>query len=650
MMDEILKGFSEQELMAIQAGRLDGIPSDKLIALQTALAAMQPAPVAAPAPEVPTQRLRTAAQGATFGTADELEALVTAPFTGRTMEEQRQNIMGKVKAYQQDQPVASLGYEALGGIAPGLALSPLTGGTSLALTLPALARTAAVSGIEGGVTGFMSGEGDVFERASRVPQAALTAAVAGPAAQTVVKGATGLSTGAVDFARRKLGLRPAKAVEAEIQRLSTESGMTPDELVAAIGRGEVMAENKTLQEAVRGLYTMGGQASETIRSGLVGRPSMLRTAAMKQVQKGLAPEGRSNVLMQNRMDEDEIKAAERAMYQGAYQQGGIVTAPLLDAFSTAMRRSPKSSTDIGDYYRASTGKEPFFKVSADGNVEYGRTPTLEDMEIVRRGIKQEVDKSYRSGAGATGEALGDLEKQLRAQIDLSSPAVAGARTQAATVRTNREAFTEGRQALSKSADEVEVMFSRMNPGQIKAFRNGLMDALRARSATGSRFSMMRNLANEETKEGQILRMVYPGDMLEDTLASIQRSVQSKAATDRILGGSATASSLKQADRFGMGVSADDVRQSVSGDMFALYRTLRKVVNLNTPNLTEKQRDDIAKVLVSTNPDVVRRALTDESAMTALLNAIRTGGARLSSGAASSAAQISGNRYQQPSQQ
>jgi hypothetical protein len=194
------------------------------------------------------------------------------------------------------------------------------------------------------------------------------------------------------------------------------------------------------------------------------------------------------------------------------------------------------------------------------------------------------------------------------------------------------------------------MFSRMNPGQIKAFRNGLMDALRARSATGSRFSMMRNLANEETKEGQILRMVYPGDMLEDTLASIQRSVQSKAATDRILGGSATASSLKQADRFGMGVSADDVRQSVSGDMFALYRTLRKVVNLNTPNLTEKQRDDIAKVLVSTNPDVVRRALTDESAMTALLNAIRTGGARLSSGAASSAAQISGNRYQQPSQQ
>jgi hypothetical protein len=272
------------------------------------------------------------------------------------------------------------------------------------------------------------------------------------------------------------------------------------------------------------------------------------------------------------------------------------------------------------------------------------------MEIVRRGIKQEVDKAYRTGAGATGEALGDLEKQLRAQIDLSSPAVSGARTQAATVRTNREAFTEGRQALSKSADEVELMFSRMNPGQIKAFRNGLMDALRSRAATGSRFSMMRNLANDETKEGQILRMVYPGDMLDDTLEAIQRSVQSKAATDRILGGSATASSLKQADRFGMGVNAEDVRQSIGGDMFALYRTLRKVVNLNTPNLSEKQRDDIAKVLVSTNPDVVRRALTDESAMTALLNTIRTGGARLSSGAASSAAQISGNRYQQPQQQ
>ena len=644
-MDELLKNFTEEELRALQAGDLTKVSESNLLALQQALAVPTQA-AAAPTPAVPTQRVRTAAQGATFGTADEIEAALTAPFTGRTMEEQRQNIMGKVKAYQKDQPLASLGYEALGGLAPGIALAPYTGGTSLSLTIPSLLRTAGVSGVEGGVTGFMSGEGDVFERAARVPQAALTAAVAGPAAQTFVKGATGLATGTVDFARRKLGLRPAKAVEAEIQRLATESGMTPDELVAAIGRGEIMAENKTLTEAVRGLYTMGGKASETIRSGFEFRPSTLRATAMKDVQKGLAPDGRSNIMMQNRMDEEAIKAAERAMYQSAYQQGGVVTAPLLDAFSTAMRRSPKSSTDIGDYYRASTGKEPFFKVSADGNVEYGRTPTLEDMEIVRRGIKQEVDKAYRSGAGATGEALGALEKQLRAQIDLASPAVAGARTQAKTVRTNAEAFTEGRQALSKSADEVEVMFSRMNPGQIKAFRNGLMDALRSRAATGSRFSMMRNLANDETKEGQILRMVYPGDMLDNTLASIQRSVQSKAASDRILSGSPTASSLKQADRFGMGVSADDVRQSLGGDAFALYRTLRKVVNLNTPNLTEKQRDDIAKVLVSTNPDVVRRALTDDSAMTALLNAIRTGGARLSSGAASSAAQISGNRYQQ----
>jgi hypothetical protein len=186
----------------------------------------------------------------------------------------------------------------------------------------------------------------------------------------------------------------------------------------------------------------------------------------------------------------------------------------------------------------------------------------------------------------------------------------------------------------------------MNPGQIKAFRNGLMDALRSKAATGSRFSLMRNLANDDTKEGQILRMVYPGDMLDDTLAAIGRSVQSKAATDRILSGSPTASSLKQADRFGMNVSADDVRQTLGGDMFAAYRSLRKVMNLNTPGLTEKQRDDIAKVLVSTNPDVVRRALVDQSAMTELLNTIRSGGARLSSGAASSAAQISGNRYQQ----
>jgi hypothetical protein len=367
---------------------------------------------------------------------------------------------------------------------------------------------------------------------------------------------------------------------------------------------------------------------------------------MKDVQKGLAPDGRSNIMMQHRMDEEAIKAAEKAMYDAAYAQGGVVTQPLLQSFATAAKRSPKTAAEISEYYQTQSGKSPFFRFKPNGDVEFARTPTIEDMEILRRGLQEQVNVAYTGGKGAAGEALKDLETALRAQIDLAAPAVGQARTQAKTVRTNAEAFTEGRQALSKSADEVEVMFSRMNPGQIKAFRNGLMDALRSRAATGSRFSMMRNLANDETKEGQILRMVYPGDMLDNTLASIQRSVQSKAASDRILSGSPTASSLKQADRFGMNVSADDVRQSLGGDAFALYRTLRKVVNLNTPNLTEKQRDDIAKVLVSTNPDVVRRALTDDSAMTALLNAIRTGGARLSSGAASSAAQISGNRYQQ----
>jgi hypothetical protein len=644
-MDELLKNFTEEELRALQAGDLTKVSESNLLALQQALAVPTQA-AAAPTPAVPTQRVRTTLQGASLGTSDEIEAALTAPFTGRTFEQQRQNIMGKVKAYQKDQPLASLGYEAAGGFVPGLVMAPFTGGTSLSLTIPSLLRTTGVSAAEGGFTGFMSGEGDVFERASKVPQAALTAAVAGPTAQALVKGGTGLATGAVDFARRKLGLRPAKAVEAEIQRLANESGMTTDELVAAIGRGEIMAENKTLREAVRGLYTMGGKASETIRSGLSPRPSMLLRNAMKNVQSGLAPQGRSNVLMQNKMDEDAIKAAEKALYSEAYTKGGVVTQPLLQSFSTAAKRSPKAAAEISEYYQTQSGKSPFFRFKPDGDVEFARTPSIEDMEIVRRGLQEQVNVAYTGGKGATGEALKDLETALRAQIDLASPAVAGARKQAATVRTNAEAFAEGRKALSQSADQVELLFATMNPGQIKAFRNGLMDALRSKAATGSRFSMMRSLANDDTKEGQILRMVYPGDMLDDTLAAIGRSVQSKAATDRILSGTATASSLKQADRFGSAPNMQELGQAATGDMFAAYRTLRKFLSFNTPGLTEKQRDDIAKVLVSTNPDVVRRALTDESAMTELLNTIRTGGARLSSGAASSASQISGNRYQQ----
>jgi hypothetical protein len=592
-----------------------------------------PAPVAA-ADQVPTQRIRSLAQGATFGLADELESYIRT-LTGEKREAALADVRKKLKAYQTARPMESLGYELAGSVPTSLATAGAASQLPLLQRLPQVARLAAGGAAAGGVTGFGTSEREGVERLRDVPVAGAIGAVTGPAAYYGVRAGGAVADGVMDFARRAMGGRGAKAVETEIQRLASESGLTADEIVQRVARGEIMAENETLRAAVRGYYTQGGEASQTIAGALTRRPEALRQQAMGQLQRGLTPGISDNVLQQAKLDDDAIRLAERAMYGEAFARGGVVEKPLLDAFATAMQRSPAARRSVNELFQAETGRTPFYRVLPDGNIEYSRTPTLEEMEIARRGIQQTVNQMYQGGKGATGGALKDIELQLRELINQSSPAVATARQSAAQTRSAREAFQDGRKAFAKSADEVQVMFADMNEGQVRAFRSGLMDALRARAATGSRNTLVANLADPRSKEGQILRTAFPGDMLEQTLDLLGLAAQSRQAASTIMGGSSTAANLAQQQRAGSRVSAEELIQFGLNPVSTI-RTTGKVIDMLRPNLSEAQRNRVAQILVSEDAEVVRNALTDNSLMAQLqqrINQVVEGMATAASGAA-----------------
>lgn len=638
-MSSVLDQFTTEELQALQSGDLSSIPTEKLRLLQQAM----PAP-AAPAP-ASSQNIRTFLQGATMASSDEIEAALRSAFTGQPAGPIRQEIRGKIKAFQQENPVRALALEAGGAFVPALAAAPFTGGTSLALTLPSVARVAALSGLQGGITGFNTAEGGVLERLPGAAQGAAIGAVAGPATEAIVRGAGVPFNALLDVARRQFGNRGARAVETEVQRLVQESGLTPDEIVARIARGEIMAENVTLQQSVRAMYTAGGEGASEIARVLGPRAATLRTQAQGQLQRGLAPDTTGNVLQQARLNDDQLRLAERAMYNQAFESGGIVTEPLLEQFTAAMRRSPIAARDIGDYYRAQSGRSPFFSIGKNGNVNFSRTPNLQDMEIVRRGLQEQVDVAFRGGRGATGEAFKDLEQSLRSEIDAAGPAIGQARATARQTRTNREAFEQGRTIFGQSADQVDILMSEYTPQQIMSLRAGAMDAIRNRMTTGSRRSMMGNLADESSKEGRILRSIFPQDQLDNMLQTIGVAAQSQQARNRIMGGSDTASSMLRERRIGSNISAAEVSEFfTTGSPFAALRIGTKLVAQNTQNLTDAQRLQVARILTASDPDVVRRALTDESAMAALQQQIRALGNQLATGTRGAAAGIAGSRF------
>jgi len=634
-MSDGLSQFSMEELEAIQKGDLSKLSMDKLMLLQQVTGGMPiqqqtptaPIPVAVQ-PPAPTQRLRAMAQGATLAGADEAEAYLRS-LAGEDYESALADIRSKTKAYQQQAPYESLGYEALGGLLPAAAVTLGTGGTSTPATGPIVAKTtadvvrsligtSALGGAYGGVTGFLSGEGDVLNRLANVPGGVAVGATVAPVVKTAITGTGMLVDKVTDFARRLAGGRGAKIVETELQRLAGDTGLTTDEIIDRIARGEIMAENATLLAAVRGLYAQGGKPSTTLMSSLTRRPEQLRTEVLTEMQQKLANQP-GNVLRQFKLNDDQLRQVEKEAYKEAFGTGGVIDSQLLASVTDALKRSPQSVKNINDVYIAETGKKPFFSFDKSGNIVFSRAPTLEDAEIIRRGIQASVDEAYQSGRGRVGEALKGVELSLRDAIDTSSSKLADARLQAATRRTARDAFDDGRKVFGKSADEVAVLVEDLSqkPGALSAFRAGTMDAIRNRMTTGTRKSMMANLSDENTKEGKILRTIYPQDELPGILDRIATAAQSQRASSYILGGSQTAPTLLQAARTGMNISAEEVANVMTANPVTMISSavniVKKVAAQQNKNMTEAQRDQVAKILVSEDPNLVRRALVDESA-------------------------------------
>ena len=639
-MSDGLSQFSYDELEAIQKGDFSKLSMEKLEALKEVaggLPTQQPAPQVAPipvtvAPPAPTQALRSIAQGATLTGADEAEAYLRS-MTGENYESALADIRSKTKAYQKDRPFESLGYEAFGGLLPAAAVTLGTGGAAAPATVPmavnttanvvrGLLGTSALGGLYGGTTGFLSGEGDIYSRLANVPGGTVVGATVAPVVKTAITGTGMLVDKVTDFARRLAGGRGAKVVETELQRLAGDTGLTTDEIIDRIARGEIMAENATLLAAVRGLYAQGGKPATTLMSTLTRRPEELRTSVLTDMQKTLAGQ-EGNVLRQFKLNDKQLKELETEAYKDAFGTGGVIDSTLLQSVTDALKRSPSAVKDINDIYIAQTGKKPFFSFDKSGNINFNRTPTLEDAEVIRRGIQTSVDQAYQTGRGGVGGALKEVEQALRDAIDTSSKKLADARLQAAVRRTARDAFDDGRKVFGKSADEVAILVEELSqkPGALSAFRAGTMDAIRNKMTTGTRTSMMANLANENSKEGLILRTIYPGDELAGILQRINTAAQSQASKNYILGGSPTAPTLLQAARTGMNISAEEIANVMTANPVTMVTSavniVKKVAAQQNKNMTEAQRDQVAKILVSEDPNLVRRALTDQSAMAVL---------------------------------
>lgn len=587
---------------------------------------------------VPTQRVRTAVgQGLGLGFGDEIEARAVSLATGRPYDEVLDEVRGKIKAYQETRPGEALAYEAGGAALPAaasLVAAPFTGGASttaiaptltrLAGSTPTLSRAIGTSAAQGAGYAFGTGEGSAEERFARVPGGAATGAIGGAAGYGASRAIGGLANKMMDSARRVAGGRGSTIVENEIQRLVKQTGKTPDEITQDIIDGRLLAENKTIQAAVRGLRTGGGEASTILQRGLEGRPAQTRAAAMKQMREYLGDVGEGSQAAKRAASEEATIAAERQAY-GAID-GRQAPEEVIDSLRDTLRRVPSASKEVELRLQAQTGQKPFYEITEEGDVVFSRTPTIGEAESIRRAVNNRSSALYRTeGMSGAGEAVSGVERELRDILDMSIPELATTRAQAAAVRANRDAYEAGQKALAGDVNEKLADFAKLSQGEnaqeaVAAFRAGLMQALEARAATGSRQSMIRNLVNPEMKEGQVLREVFPQDQLDDVLKTLDIASDAQDAAGKVLigTGSQTDEALAERARQGMGLNVNEVSAMLSGSPTETVNVASKLLGrLTRTDLTDAERARIAKILVSEDPQLVRNAIIDESGMARL---------------------------------
>ena len=638
----ILDGTTEQETSSLSVQQQSII--DNLNQQQTQQLGSQQFQ-GTPPPKAEKAQFRSVLQGATLGFADEIEAMARSMASTRSYEEIRDAIRTKLKAYQDENPGEALSYELLGSVAPtALAyISPIPG-AGTATTASTMARTGSwlqkakpamkIGATEGAIAGYGTGQEGMVEDLSRVPL--------GAGMGTVFSGATSAFMGAggsatntlINKTRQLFGDQASSAVGKELQRLVDSTGFSADEIIQKIANGEIIAENATLEATMRALRAempKGGKIDTTLSE----RAKTTKEVAREEMQEGLTPGVEGNVFKAYTVSDDVAKTQERKLYEGVFKNSQDLTPEIVDTLSDAIKRFPNAKESLGEIYQAKGGLVPFYKITNSGEVKLVRMPTLEDAEIVRRGLAESTSSAFKSGKGGLGEPLGALESKLRTQLDNFSPSLQAVRQNASNIRGARDAFKLGRGSLSKNTDELSVEMERLigtaptiaSDAKLKAFRAGAMNALRDKIRKMPTY--LGRVADEGSHENQLIRTIFPEEKIDDLLSKAKIAGQSQTAKQRILGGSPTAPQQKASDLLGTGGLAARASQ---GDPMAQMALASDLIKQMRPEMTTQQKDALVDLLLSEDADFVKKALMNESGMAKLQQKINQLGSALSRGA------------------
>jgi hypothetical protein len=408
--------------------------------------------------------------------------------------------------------------------------------------------------------------------------------------------------------------------------------------------GSILAENVTMRDMVRTYRATGGEAAAELQKGLRGRKRETRQAVVESLERGFGVTDR-NILKQQTNRLDELKERASDLYDDADWGQNPVPQQFVTSMANIFRKVPEAFDEVKKAMQFS-GEKMFFTLDKAGNVKITGAPTIAQAEKVRTAINNRVSALYKADNPLAAKELKRVELELRGIIDNISPQTQQARQTYSQMMSENDAWETARKLTTASPDFdlLQTEWDRVltqGDEQIQAFRLGVMSKLRRMLASGSAAGTIRKMLDEDNSMRAVLEEVFPEQELPEMLRKLSVSKLANDTVNEVLSQTPTSITSELIKRQKGGVDLLDVGLDMASgsSAIALARLLFRGLQKADPQLTDRQRTEIVKIMVSRDADRIKQILQDDSGLAVLQDYLTTTADTLKRGGLRAATQM-----------
>jgi hypothetical protein len=591
-------------------------------------------------------------QGVTFGFADEVGAAGgatgaalrnmlsgEAPQMGEAYDRILSEKRSDLKAFQEQAPIASTLAEFTGGFAT----APAKLATSLVKqTLPQTIKTGAATGAGyGGLAGIGHAEGGAAERVEGGLFGAGAGGALGALLPIAIVAAGKVGGKVADFA----GLRNVEeSAKNQILRAMERDNITPEDALVRYNNWRMRGAKP------EALFELGGENLKGLARAAYSIPSAARQEATEllrtrqegpQIDVGGVPVrmgggqstrvaadlktalGQTGEELYPTMQAIITKRAQDAapLYDEAYLSVNVTNETL-----DALIKRPSMKAALARAYRiaAEEGRDPAdLGISWDqltGEANLVKTPSMQTWDYVKRGL-DDVIEQYRDPVTGrlrldeSGRAIDATRTAMRNELRQLVPVYGKALDAYSGPSQSLDAMAFGRNIFSPDAELSTARVAGMSDADKDFFRLGVVRAIQDRiDSAPDGADVVKRFFNKEAFRDKVKAAFPNAASFNQFLMSIGREQQMYSAAQFVRGGSPTA--RIEAEKADMSTDPSMLGALMTGDLRGAGGQLANTILRRSQGMTSATADELAPMLFSADPNVVRLTLANLIAQSA----------------------------------